>query len=124
MPQNTPSPDISALSSLVSSLASNPEVMSMISSLSSGSDNEDKKNDTKGEQTSDILPAIQNLSSIPALSSLFTQKGDDPKNIGKKNDPRINLLLALKPYLNHSRQDAIDKFIKFSSVSELITKLK
>ena len=63
----------------------------------------------------DILPAISKLS---ALSGNLSSHGKD-----NSKDTRICLLNALKPYLNPRRCDAIDKLVKFSSLSELMKKL-
>ncbi|MBO5883454.1 MAG: hypothetical protein J6Q78_03510 [Clostridia bacterium] len=62
----------------------------------------------------DILPAISKLSAIGNLSSPL-------KN--STQDSRVCLLNALKPYLNPRRCDAIDKLVKFSSISELLKKI-
>lgn len=37
-----------------------------------------------------------------------------------KNDPRSNLLLSLKPYLKHSRQDKVDQYIKLFNMSKVL----
>ena len=38
----------------------------------------------------------------------------------KKNDPRSNLLLSLKPYLKPSRQDKVDQYIQIFNMSSLL----
>jgi len=37
----------------------------------------------------------------------------------KKDDPRANLLLSLKPYLKPSRKDKLDQYMKFINMSSL-----
>ena len=38
----------------------------------------------------------------------------------KKDDPRSNLLLSLKPYLKPSRKDKLDQYMKFMNLSSVI----
>jgi hypothetical protein len=73
-----------------------------------------KPSDDLSDNISDILPAISKLSALGNLSS-------PQKNASQ--DSRICLLNALKPYMNTRRRDAIDKLVKFSSLSELLKKL-
>ena len=37
-----------------------------------------------------------------------------------KNDPRANLLLSLKPYLNETKKDKIDNYVKFLQFAKII----
>ena len=37
-----------------------------------------------------------------------------------KNDPRSNLLLSLKPYLNDSRKSKIDQYINLMNMSKVL----
>ncbi|MBQ2999523.1 MAG: hypothetical protein IJD64_03590 [Clostridia bacterium] len=59
---------------------------------------------------------------ISAIAPLLSGLGDIKKGVPstKKDDPRICLLLALKPYLSASRCEAIDTMIRLSSVSEVL----
>ena len=62
----------------------------------------------------------QTVAAIAPLVSAFSGKGD----LGSKaNDPRSCLLRALKPYVSHSRAQAIDTILQLSLVSEAFKKL-
>ena len=52
----------------------------------------------------------------PLLSGLT--KGTAP--LGKKDDPRACLLLALKPYLSAGRCEAIDTMLRLSALSDAL----
>lgn len=36
------------------------------------------------------------------------------------NDPRANLLLSLKPYLNNNRKEKLDQYMQFLNISKVI----
>ena len=36
------------------------------------------------------------------------------------NDPRANLLLSLKPYLNNNRKHKLDEYMQFLNISKVI----
>ena len=64
-------------------------------------------------------PSAEAISALaPLLSGLSgLKKGGSPS---KSDDPRICLLLALKPYLSASRCEAIDTMIRLSTISEVL----
>ncbi len=37
-----------------------------------------------------------------------------------KNDPRTNLLLSLKPYLNNGRKQKLDQYMQFLNISKIL----
>ena len=41
----------------------------------------------------------------------------------KKNDPRSNLLLSLKPYLKPSRKQKVDQYIQLFNMAEVLEAL-
>ena len=41
----------------------------------------------------------------------------------KKDDPRSNLLLSLKPYLKPSRKQKVDQYIQLFSMTEILEAL-
>ena len=40
--------------------------------------------------------------------------------LNKKDDPRSNLLLSLKPYLKKSRKEKVEQYIQFLNISKLL----
>ena len=42
------------------------------------------------------------------------------EKMNSKDDPRANLLMALKPYLNKNRKEKLDQYVKLLSVSKVL----
>ena len=63
---------------------------------------------------------FSNMFSGIDMSTLIKIKGIMEKMNQKKNDPRSNLLLSLKPYLKPSRQDKVDQYIQIFNMSSLL----
>lgn len=87
------------------------------------------KNDEIPDNLKEMLSNIKGSSnsSSNADSSSFSM---DPETIfkmkrimdsinSKQPDPRSNLLLSLKPYLNKSRQKKVDEYIKLFSMEKV-----
>lgn len=123
------------ISDAIDKLLSNPELLSTVASAIGVSVPNKSAEEIKAQisadtppeskETASDLPSQANLPEIMAtmspLLSAFSGKDNFLKNA---NDPRSCLLRALKPYVNPHRQEAIDMIIKFSSISELIKKIK
>lgn len=59
------------------------------------------------------------------MDTIIKIKNIMSKMNSKKNDPRSNLLLSLKPYLKPSRKEKLDQYIQFmnmTSVMEMFNK--
>ena len=133
------------LSTLFSSLVSNPEIMStmgnIISNLSANqndvtpplNDNFQGNNENSNENNENNIvnneensPTFQNfdpsdiLSKIPNILSNFSStKAED--SIATKQ--QIALLLAIRPYLSERRKELIDTFIKMSKLGAIFKNL-
>lgn len=104
---------------------------------------EESEKNEKGENGGDILSFLlkdpELLSKIPKvistisplLSSLNKDSTQNKENTekeskstqGTKDNSRTSLLYALKPYLSHDRQEAIDYIIKLSKLGEILKSL-
>lgn len=134
------------LSSALNQIFSNPQMLSAIASMaqslkggaSQPKASEEKKTNEKNEinetnknetnkngitekkETSDA-PSQQDAASfsekLPELLNMLSSDG-----AGIKQSRRSELLCALKPYLSQSRNDAIDKIIRFSELSSIFKK--
>ncbi len=117
-----------AFSSALNGILSNPEMMSMISSMADKlkggsapteqppSPPAEEIHTAKTPEEAPSLPAMSELSGAlgalsPMLGGLFKGAGGD--------DNRACLLRALKPYLSKNRCDAIDHIITISKLSYL-----
>ena len=133
------------LSTLFSSLVSNPEIMStmgnIISNLSANqndvtpplNDNFQGNNENSNENNENNIvnneensPTFQNLdpsdilSKIPNILSNFSStKAED--SIATKQ--QIALLLAIRPYISERRKELIDTFIKMSKLGAIFKNL-
>ena len=119
-----------AFSSALGSILSNPEMMSMISSmadkLKNGAATSGEPQDVALEKVKEeeetaaekAVPPLGDLSgAMNAIAPLLSGKALAGS---AQNDNRACLLRALKPYLCKSRCDAIDHIITFSRISELL----
>ncbi|MEG1058601.1 MAG: hypothetical protein RSE57_00220 [Clostridia bacterium] len=97
--------DLSTLTSLLGNL----DISSILSTLSSTNTNQNtnKPNGSSGFNLSDIDPSMI-LKIQQLLSSI------------RKDDPKKNLLLSLKPLLRKSRQDKIGEYITILTVANTI----
>lgn len=109
----TPSPD------LLSSLLSNPELLSklptILSSIKPIMDMFSSQSQSKSTASASAEPSKAD-ESVPS-GNLNLQKGHDDA------DRRAALLCALKPYLGHDRQNAIDYIIKLSRLGDILKSL-
>ena len=99
--QGTPLPD---LSGILSKIMSNPEAMTMLSSLLG---NQSTKSAPKEKKENEREPAIASiLPPTPAKAS--------------PREERRRLLLALKPFLSKERCEAIDRILMITDALSLL----
>lgn len=98
------------LSSKLSSILNDPEGLNQIKELANsllGGNEEEKKEETKGENGADITAIMQVLSALKGA-----------------NDKSVELLLALKPHLSQARQKKLDTAIKLLKIYSVLPLLK
>lgn len=54
------------------------------------------------------------------MEMLLKMKTIMEKMNANKNDPRSNLLLSLKPYLNEDRQSKVEQYIKLFNMTKIM----
>ena len=112
-------------SEMLGKVLANPQIISAVASAVSGGAPEKPKDEpiSKASATSsydgifpdnisDKLPEI-----ISVLGPVLSGKGEAKV---RADDKRCCLLRAIKPYVNGSRQEAIEYMIKFSMLAELL----
>lgn len=99
--------------SILSSLLSNPELISKLPELISVIS--PLMSNLSSQAKSDVLPSVTK-STIPASATPTHTQDRELQN-------RSALLCALKPYLKKERQDAIDYMIKLSRLSNILKTL-
>lgn len=106
---------------MIKSLLENPDTMKQILGLVNsvkGAETTEKENE---KQNSVSLPfGLDNPETLLKIGTAFGKMAND-------NDPRINLILALKPYLNASRLQSAERvmqFLKLSKMSAVLEEMK
>lgn len=121
----------SALGDIIGRLMSNPEIMSAIASMkgqSSPAEPVPEENNDPKENEESTAPVSSDISSklpevIEALSPMLSGKGKGDGKPSPRDDRRICLLRAIKPYVSRGRSDAIDYMIQLSRITELMKHL-
>ena len=122
-------PDLSAL---ISSVLQNPEITSIISSLSAGgtdsseAPSQDKSNES-GTPVSippEILAKLpQMMSALSGISKSAPSGVSSPLSSDKDNR-RSALLKALRPYMSDRRQTVIDGMLRMESIAKVLGTMK
>ena len=130
MNQNeTAAPEKDPLSSAIDGILSNPEMLSMISSMADKLKNgsgananpEPTEESASASSTPNASDGVGGMSDM--LTSLAPLLSSELSHSSPADDKRACLLRALKPYLSEGRSEAIEYIIKFSRLSELLKRL-
>ena len=87
-------------------------------------------NNINPEQITDMINTIKSQSSNNDnnannnlnfdINTILKMKNIIDKVNSNQNDPRANLLLSLKPYLNNNRKQKLDEYMQFLNISKII----
>ena len=141
---HTPPSDAPSLTTALSSLLSNPEMMEKIRTLAGQAASESKSPDTPTEALpASTLPAdgLASVLSDPALMAklpqimtmlkpmMDSQSSGEAKAVSaprarNAEDCRNDLLLALKPFLSPERCRAVDTMLRISKLGTVIRQIK
>lgn len=105
--------DNDALMDKIKTLLDNPEASKLLSGILESS------NVAENEQ-SETESACTNPSSAKTASRIQNALSE----ISSGNDPRINLLSALKPYMNSTRSEYVDRAIKIMKLTKMTSIFK
>ena len=113
-----------AFSSMLNGILSNPEMLSMVSSLAEQLKNNASRPTEAVSESEPVAPVSSNhqkdlQSAIGALAPLLS----GGKGGSKADNDRACLLRALKPYLSPGRCEAIEYIIKLSKITDVIKNL-
>lgn len=98
-----------------SSSSSSDNIKNIISNFTSKSNNNNSKETTNNFDFSNI-----DMDTIMKIQNIMKKMNS------KKDDPRSNLLLSLKPYLKPSRKDKLDQYMKlinFTSIMDVFNSM-
>jgi len=101
--------NLSSMLGNVNSSNSSDNFKNIISNFTSNNSNGNNSGDSNNFDFSNI-----------DMETIMKMKNIMSKMNSKKDDPRANLLLSLKPYLKPSRKDKLDQYIKFMNLSSVI----
>ena len=76
--------------------------------------NTDYNNDSSEKKSNNGIPEFD-INTILKIKKIM-----DSLNTSNKDDPRANLLLSLKPYLNETKKDKIDNYVKFLQFAKIL----
>ncbi len=113
-----------AFSSMLNGILSNPEMLSMVSSLAeqlknNASQPAEAVNESEAAVPVSAPPQKDIQSAIGALAPLLS----GGKGGSKTDNDRACLLRALKPYLSQGRCEAIEYIIRLSKITDVIKNL-
>ena len=117
------------LSSILSQLMSNKDLMSKISEIAS-SQQKSEDTDSLPTQSAGIDSLLSNpdiIAKLPEVISVIKPLMSNQQPQKSKNtsfDKRMGLLMAMKPYLSPKRCEAIDYIARMSKLSETVKGLK
>lgn len=80
---------------------------------------DNNSNDTNNTNNGNFSDFSNMFSGID-MNTILKMKSVMEKMNQKKNDPRSNLLLSLKPYLKQSRQDKVDQYIQLFNMGSIL----
>lgn len=108
--------DMDSIGSILNSLSDDDvdSLKSLASSLFSES-KEDTKAEAQQTESTNTGFDFDSLTKIASVLSAFS---------GKSNDPRCNLLYAVKPLLKPERQHKVDEAVKMLKVIDLVPTLR
>lgn len=122
-------PENDALKQQLSGILEDPEamarIMSIAGSLMGGMNPSDDSPEAQADSGSnDTAPAKEAQGSVNSPTDGFDLSAALPAIAGilkndKKNDPRTNLLYALKPYMSHDRGEKIDMLVKAMKLADI-----
>lgn len=72
------------------------------------------------DQSSDDSNNSDNSNFNFDIQTVLKMKNMMDKINSNKNDPRSNLLISLKPYLNNNRKEKLDQYIQFLNISKIL----
>ena len=92
------------------------KIQSVLSMLGTS---ESKERPPQSPSTDTVLPSSQKPSINPEMLQFVSNFKSMVDDMGRANDSRSSLLLALKPYMRSTRQKSIDNAIKLLNITRM-----
>lgn len=100
------------LSDMLGNTESSDNFKNMFSNFTSSSTNNTNKDDSNSFNNFDFSNI--DMATIMKIKNIMSKVNS------KKDDPRSNLLLSLKPYLKPSRKEKLDQYMKFINITSIM----
>lgn len=100
------------LSDMLGNTESSDNFKNIISSFASSNSNTTNNNNSDSSNNFDFSNI--DMATIMKIKNIMS------KINSKKDDPRSNLLLSLKPYLKPSRKEKLDQYMKFINLTSIM----
>lgn len=102
------------LSSMLGSSNSSGDFNNVISNFASNFNNNSSTDSTNNASNNNFDFSNIDLETIMKIKNIMGSLNS------KKDDPRSNLLLSLKPYLKPSRKEKLDQYMKFMNLASML----
>ena len=102
------------LSNIINNFSSSNSSNNSSESTNTTNINTDYNNDSSEKKSNNGIPEFD-INTILKIKKIM-----ESLNTSNKDDPRANLLLSLKPYLNETKKDKIDNYVKFLQFAKII----
>lgn len=104
------------LSSMLENTGYSDNLKNVMSNFTSNNNTTNNDNYTNNNENSNSNFDFSNID----METIMKIKNIMSKMNSKKDDPRSNLLLSLKPYLKPSRKEKLDQYMKFMNLSSIM----
>lgn len=108
----------------INQILSDPESMEKIKNLAGMFANSQGSADNSGGETKHNDDSGGDDTGLPPIDPATLFKIKNALDVIKKDDPRINLLVALKPVLNYKRRQKVDEAIHILRLLSLVPLLR
>lgn len=99
------------LSQMLGNTKNSDDLKNIISNFTSNSQNTSNNN---SDNSNNFDFSNIDMETIMKIKNIMNKMNS------KKDDPRSNLLMSLKPYLKPSKKEKLDQYIKFMNMSSVI----
>lgn len=102
------------LSDMLGNTTSSNDFKNIVSGFASSTNNGGNSNTSNNGESNSFDFSNIDMATIMKIKNIMSKMNS------KKDDPRSNLLLSLKPYLKPSRKEKLDQYIKFMNLSSIM----
>lgn len=102
------------LSDMLGNTTSSNDFKNIVSGFASSTNNGGNSNTSNNGESNSFDFSNIDMATIMKIKNIMSKMNS------KKDDPRSNLLLSLKPYLKPSRKKKLDQYIKFMNLSSIM----